>query len=557
MKAMSALRNVPCMAKTFLSNPQMVLVRPSLTRFMCSYMNKFRVRTVGKNMIVHSHLPPLNSKAYSRFIDEHLISGTSGPSHAQIAITDRCPQNCRYCYNKDREGRPMETETILRVVRELKEMGMVWLGLTGGEPLLNKEIVAIVKSVSAQCAVKLFTTGCTLTRELAGDLRNAGLFSVSVSLDHWDAGIHDAARNYNGAFREALKAIDTFKRAGGIDVGVSAVLTPGMIRSGDTEKFVRFLEGLGIDEAWLSEAKPTVEAFWDDRYVITEDDRLKLVKFQNEYNANGGMTINYLGHFEGRECFGCNAGHKMVYVDAFGEVSPCVFTPMSFGNVRNMDMDEILAGMKSYFPSDSRCFINRNYRLFQKFSGGRKVIAPEDSRRFMEMVNFEERSAFFRLYYGDRRPERRGGKSRETGGGRGMRYYRPLSLAMAVCFAIAGVVFVAMPDGVIRFFNSLSPAFSLPPSPLTGHSFYLVLAAAYMYVVAALAFMMYLRPRERYFPLLLINAKLASSFMSVIFFISHARYLVYVANFVVDAAIGMLVFLIYVEMTKAGKWASS
>lgn len=405
MKAISVMGNVPCMARTFLSNPQMIFVRPSLTRFMCSYMNKFKVRTVGKNMILHSHLPPLNSKAYSRFIDEHLIARTNGPSHAQIAITDRCPQNCDYCYNKNREGRPMDTETILRVARELKEMGMVWLGLTGGEPLLNNDIVRIVESVSGDCAVKLFTTGCTLTDRLAADLKNAGLFSVSVSLDHWDAAIHDAARNYKGAFREALRSIEIFRNVGGLDVGVSAVLTPAMIRSDDTEKFIRFLEGLGIDEAWLSEAKPTVEAFWDDRYVAHEEDRLRLVKFQDEYNAGGKMTINYLGHFEGRECFGCNAGHKMVYVDAFGEVSPCVFTPMSFGNVHDRDIDEIFANMKTYFPSDSRCFINKNYRLFQKFSRGRKAIIPEDSRRFMELVDFDERSAFFRLYYGEERSE--------------------------------------------------------------------------------------------------------------------------------------------------------
>ena len=98
--------------------------------------------------------------------------------------------------------------------------------------------------------------------------------------------------------------------------------------------FSHFLEGLGVHEAWLSEVKPSLEAFWNNNLVITEEDRLKLVKLQDRYNTEGKMTVNYLGHFEGKECFGCNAGNKMVYVDAFGEVSPCVFTPMSFGNVQ-------------------------------------------------------------------------------------------------------------------------------------------------------------------------------------------------------------------------------
>lgn len=399
MKGVFALGNVPAMIGVLLSNPQMIFVKPSLTWFMCSYMNKFRVRTVGENMILHSHLPPLNSKAYARFVERHLISQTRGPSHAQIAITNRCPQNCDYCYNRDRAGRPMDTETIISAMRDLKEMGVVWLGLTGGEPLLNADIVRIVESVSGDCAVKLFTTGCTLTPRMAIDLKSAGLFSVSVSLDHWDEAIHDRRRKYNGAFREALKAIETFKNVGGIDIGVSAVLTPEMIRTDQTEEFLGFLERLGVNEAWLSEVKPSTEMFWDDRTVITEDDREKLVHLQDRYNAAGRMTVNYLGHFEGKECFGCNAGHKMVYIDAFGEVSPCVFTPMSFGNIRDADIATIFAGMRELFPSDSKCFINKNYRLFQKYSNGRKVLGVEDSLKLISEVDFGEKSAFFRLYY--------------------------------------------------------------------------------------------------------------------------------------------------------------
>ncbi len=400
MRALNALGNLPAMASVFVSNPQMLFVRPSLTRFMCSYMNKFKVRKVGSNLILHSHLPPLNSKAYSRFVDLHLISQTAGPSHAQIAVTNLCPQNCSYCYNKDRDGKVIDTDTVIRVASELKEMGMVWFGLTGGEPLLNRNIIKIVEAVSEDCAVKLFTTGCTLTRDRAVGLRDAGLFSVSVSLDHWDETVHDAARGYRGAFREALKAIDLFKELGDIDVSVSAVLSRDMIRGGGTEEFLRFLDGLGINEAWLSEVKPSAKTFRDERCVITEEDRLRLVKLQDRYNASGRMTVNYLGHFEGKECFGCNAAHKMVYVDAFGEVSPCVFTPMSFGNVHERDIATLFAEMKRLFPSDSKCFINKNYRLFDKHSDGKKVLGPKESLRLMDGVEFGERAAFFKLYYG-------------------------------------------------------------------------------------------------------------------------------------------------------------
>ena len=71
------------------------------------------------------------------------------------------------------------------------------------------------------------------------------------------------------------------------------------------------------------------------------------------------MTVNYLGHFEGPGNFGCNAGRKMIYVDAFGEVSPCVFTPMSFGNVRERSLREIWADMSRFSLPSPRLFHER------------------------------------------------------------------------------------------------------------------------------------------------------------------------------------------------------
>jgi len=403
MSVMLGLKNAVPLTRAIWSTPQLLRVNPSILWFLSSYMNRFQIRDVDNHLILHSHLPHLNSQAYTRFVKEHLLARTPGPSHAQIGLTNACPQNCACCYNKNRKGKVMDKDTIIKTAQGLKEMGVVWLGFTGGEPLLNKYIVEIADSISGDCAIKLFTTGCTLTEGLASDLKNAGIFSVSVSLDHWTEEKHDAGRGYKGAFKEALKAIDIFKSLG-MDVGVSAVLSREMIRNNQTEEFLHFLISLGINEAWLSEVKPSVEAFWNEDVVITEEDRIKLVKLQDRYNKEGKITVNYLGHFEGKECFGCNAGHKMVYVDAFGDVSPCVFTPMRFGNVQQQSIRDIFAGMKRHFPSENGCFINKNYRLLGKYSGGQTVLDETATLKMMEEVRFGPLSSFSQLYY---RPEKR------------------------------------------------------------------------------------------------------------------------------------------------------
>jgi MoaA/NifB/PqqE/SkfB family radical SAM enzyme len=385
--------------KSLAANYRIIKAKPSLNLFLLQYMRKFKVYNLQGNLIIHSHLPPLNSRAYSRFVTEHLLGKTYGPSHAQVGLTNACPQNCTYCYNKHRRGKTMETQTIIGLIRELKQMGVFWLGFTGGEPLLNKDIVKITESVGNDCTVKLFTTGCTLTKQLASDLKNAGLLYVSVSLDHWQAEHHDRVRNYPGAFQAALNAIDIFKNVGGLHVSVSSVLSREMIRNGQVEELLQFLIELEIHEAWLSETKPSVASFWKDELVITEEDRLQLSRLQDRYNKEGKICVNYLGHFEGKEHFGCNAGHKMVYIDAFGEVSPCVFTPMTFGNINNESITTLFARMKQTFPSEDRCFINKNYQLFKRYIKNNAIICPEDSFALMREVRFGPLSRFFQMYY--------------------------------------------------------------------------------------------------------------------------------------------------------------
>ncbi|KPJ83321.1 MAG: radical SAM protein [Spirochaetes bacterium DG_61] len=391
-------KTIQAVFKIVFSNPQLIRVSPKINFFLLKYLKKFPIVQTGRNFIIHSHLPPLNSRAYSRFVTEHLIQRVDGPSHAQIGITNACPQNCEYCYNKDRRGRVMDTNTILKVIADLKKMGLVWLGLTGGEPLLNRDIVKIVESAGDDCAKKLFTTGCTLTKSIASDLKSAGVFSVSVSLDHWLEEEHDRVRRYRGAFKTALKAIDILRNLNDIHVSVSTVLPIDLIRENRVEEFLTFLINLGVHEAWLSEAKPSVEEFWKNDRIITEAERLYLCRLQDRYNKDGKITVNYLSHFEGREHFGCNAGNKMVYVDAFGDVSPCVFIPMNFGNVKESSIRSIIEEMKHLFPTEDTCFINKNYRLLSQYGGKGLPIDKRDSLRMLDEVMFGPLSYFNRLY---------------------------------------------------------------------------------------------------------------------------------------------------------------
>jgi hypothetical protein len=111
--------------------------------------------------------------------------------------------------------------------------------------------------------------------------------------------------------------------------------------------------------------------------------------------------------------------------------------------------------------------------------------------------------------------------------------------ALAVTFAVVGVLFIATPDGVIGTLDDVGNWLgSFPDGPPTDEKFWLALGFAYMTVIAGLAWVISLDP-QRYRPMLLVLAagKTASSLAAGAFFVFDREVFIYLANFVVDASL--------------------
>jgi hypothetical protein len=128
--------------------------------------------------------------------------------------------------------------------------------------------------------------------------------------------------------------------------------------------------------------------------------------------------------------------------------------------------------------------------------------------------------------------------------GRSAKRSRVLGYGLAAVFAAVGLAFLVAPGGVTVFFNTLSLPLGMDAAPVAGRSFYLVLTAAYMSVVTLLAWNMARQPKNRAYPVLLAQAKLASSLISFGFFAFHGPFLIYLVNGFVDGAIGAAVYQI-------------
>lgn len=134
-----------------------------------------------------------------------------------------------------------------------------------------------------------------------------------------------------------------------------------------------------------------------------------------------------------------------------------------------------------------------------------------------------------------------------------MKYYRAISLLLALTFVVVGLIFLFLPDGVLEFFNAIATVAGMKIAPVDGVNFFLILATGYMYLVSLLAFLMYRQPTNPDFPLVLTHAKLASSVLSLGFFICHQPYLIYLTNCLVDGSIGGLVLFFYFRIKQNRK----
>ena len=149
--------------------------------------------------------------------------------YLRISLTDRCNYRCIYCMPEEGVQSMCHTdilriEEIAHVVRVFSNLGIKSVRLTGGEPLVRKGVVDLVRDINDMPGIKnisLTTNGVLLPR-MADQLRQAGLSRVNISLDTLDAEqFHAITRR--GYLQEALDGIDAALAAGFNPVKINAV----------------------------------------------------------------------------------------------------------------------------------------------------------------------------------------------------------------------------------------------------------------------------------------------------------------------------------------------
>lgn len=312
--------------------------------------------------VVSSFLPPIPSRAFLQFLDasadrdprrrfrDFARARRSAPLSVFLKITDRCPYRCVHCSAR---FAPRETDLDAsqwrEIIAKLQNMGTAYIGVTGGEPMLRDDMEEIVRGVDDRSTTLLFTSGFGLTRDRAASLRDAGLFALSVSLDSPTPATHNAVRGNPRAFSRGLDAIRHARRAGLYTI-VQSVIFQRELDRGNLFRLFQLAEDHGAHEVRLHQPAPAGRLLLDppgEGVFFTDADRHRLFDIQAEANARWGHALKVASfpHTEGPDKFGCCAGLLHAYITSAGDVTPCDFLPLRFGNALQDDLSAVYRRM--------------------------------------------------------------------------------------------------------------------------------------------------------------------------------------------------------------------
>ena len=297
-------------------------------------------------------------------------------SYLRLSVTERCNLRCRYCMPeegicKKKHEEMLTEEEMVQAVEVAASLGIRKVRITGGEPLVKRNILSICQKVSVVDEIQevCMTTNGVLLPEIAADLRKAGVRRINISLDTLDAEKY-ASMTRLGNLAKALSGLEAALKAGFEKVKINTVLIGGFNDdeiadlAGLTKKYpvdVRFIELMPMydggdfgPDAFVPNTK-VLEVLPELVPVEADGGVAKLYRFPDSM-GNVGLISPVNAHF----CGTCNR----LRLTADGKLKPCLHSSEEF-SLKGLKFDEMRAQMEKAILAKPQChkelsFYNRS-----------------------------------------------------------------------------------------------------------------------------------------------------------------------------------------------------
>jgi MoaA/NifB/PqqE/SkfB family radical SAM enzyme len=285
-----------------------------------------------KNIVLGTVLDRLGT--IDAFKKEH---GFVPPVTMVINPTMRCNIRCRgcYAYNFEKQG-DMDYALLRKVLREARDIGLRFITLSGGEPLLYRHVYRMFEEFSDMNFL-MYTNGVLIDDKVGERLAACGNVMPAISVEGYEAETDQ--RRGKGIFAKTLEAMEVMREKG-LLFGISC--TPTSINSDImcTEEFYDFWMEQGIFFVWLFTYVP-VGRDPDLSLMATPEQRDRLRRVTTAYRVKRPL---FLADFwnDGPCVCGCLSAARYLYITNDGNVQPCTFVHFYTHNVRDHSLVEIL-----------------------------------------------------------------------------------------------------------------------------------------------------------------------------------------------------------------------
>jgi radical SAM protein with 4Fe4S-binding SPASM domain len=267
-------------------------------------------------------------------------------------VTLRCNLKCSHCYINAKETKlpdELSTDAAKMLIHQITEVSRPLLILSGGEPLLREDIYEIIRyGADRGLKMGMGSNGMLIDNEVARKLKDAGMWTVAISLDSCISDRHDEFRGVEGCWQHAINAIKALKKVG-IEVQVNCTVTRQ--NYDEIDDIMALAESLGVDNFHLFFLVPTgrgtdIKDITPEMYEEMITSTLsKTTKYKLNVKPSCAPQFMRVAKDQNidmsRWVRGCMAGIYYCRIYPSGEVTPCPYMPISLGNIRERSFKDI------------------------------------------------------------------------------------------------------------------------------------------------------------------------------------------------------------------------
>ncbi len=335
--------------------------------------NKLKQKEAERRSRLKEEKPYVYEKVIK--FDEKVNRGES-TAIIQMQYNYACNMTCQHCSVKsiqgqhDKKRRSLTPADVQEIARQADEMGLARFEINGGEPFVNKDYDEVVKAIGPQrFYINSVTNGWLLDDEKARHIKALGVDRIQVGIDSLNADEHDAFRRCKGAHSRALRAVEASRNAG-MDVFVTTVVTKQRLYSSEFQEFIKYFNDKGIG-VFMTFAKPV--GAWEGKFdmLVTREDLAFARELEKTHNVFSHLTSAY------GLAGGCLAMSGLICITQYGDVLPCQYIFVSFGNVFEEPLKDIIErGMRLKAFKTDTCPIAEDLDFIKKYIAGRVYGKP-------------------------------------------------------------------------------------------------------------------------------------------------------------------------------------